>query len=63
MGVSVMKYENISSYSEAKFRRITGVKRATFEKMLEILRPAKAELTAKGGPKPKLCLEDVAGGS
>ena len=54
-----MKYENIRNYGEAKFRRITGVKRATFEKMLEILRPAKAEMTSKGGPKPKLCLEDM----
>ena len=54
-----MKYENIQGYAEEKFRRITGVKRATFEKMLEILRPAKEQLTSKGGPKPKLCLEDM----
>ncbi|MCI5890317.1 MAG: IS5/IS1182 family transposase, partial [Lachnospira sp.] len=31
-----MKYEIIKEYSDKKFRRITGVKRATFEKMLEI---------------------------
>jgi len=54
-----VKYENIQGYAEEKFRRITGVKRATFEKMLEILRPAKEQLTSKGGPKPKLCLEDM----
>ena len=54
-----MKYENICEYNEEKFRRITGVKRTTFEKMLEILRPAKEKLTAKGGPKPKLILEDM----
>jgi len=54
-----MKYENIKEYPGEKFRRITGVKRPTFEKMLEILRPSKESLTAKGGPKPKLCLEDM----
>jgi len=54
-----MKYENIQRYTDEKFRRITGVKRTTFEKMLEILRPAKEGLTSKGGPKPKLSLEDM----
>jgi hypothetical protein len=32
-----MKYETLASYPDDKFRRITGVKRLTFEKMLEIL--------------------------
>jgi hypothetical protein len=54
-----MKYETINGYAKEKFRRITGVKRTTFEKMLEILRPAKDRLTARGGPKPKLSLEDM----
>jgi len=54
-----MKYAHIQSYTDEKFRRITGVKRKTFETMLEILRPAKASLTAKGGPKPKLTLEEM----
>ena len=54
-----MKYEHIKGYADEKFRRITGVKRSTFEKMLEILRPEKEKLTAKGGPKPKLSLEDM----
>ena len=54
-----MKYENIKGYSETKFRRITGIKRSAFEKMLEILGPAKSKLTSKGGPKPKLSLEDM----
>ena len=54
-----MKYMNIKDYADEKFRRITGVKRKTFKKMLEILRPKKAKLTANGGPKPKLDLEDM----
>ena len=54
-----MKYENIREYTDDKFRRITGVKRKTFEKMLEILRSQKMKLTSRGGPKPKLRLEDM----
>jgi len=53
-----MKYEKLGSYTEERFRRITGVKRKTYEKMLEILRVAEAIKRAKGGPKPKLTLED-----
>ena len=53
-----MKYEKLRSYTEERFRRITGVKRKTYEKMLEILRVAEAVKRAKGGPKPKLTLED-----
>jgi hypothetical protein len=55
--VFIVKYENIQDYPDEQFRRITGVKRTTFEKMLTILRPAKSELTSKGGPKPKLLLQ------
>jgi hypothetical protein len=55
----VVKYENIQSYSDEQFRRITGVKGPLLKKMLTFLQPAKHELTSKGGPKPKLCLEDM----
>jgi hypothetical protein len=54
-----VKYENIQNYPDEQFRRITGVKRATFEKMLTILQPAKQTLTSKEGPKPKLCTQDM----
>ena len=53
-----MKYENIKSYSDEKFRRITGVKRTTFEAMLTILREAEGARRSKGGPKPTLPLEE-----
>ena len=53
-----MKYENIKPYSGEEFRRITGVKRATFDKMVEILNVAEGKRRSKGGPKPKLSLED-----
>ena len=35
-----MKYEKIKKYKDEKYRRITGVKRKTFEKMVEILKTA-----------------------
>ena len=53
-----MKFETLVSYSGEKFRRITGVKRVTFEKMLEILNREFAIKHAKGGRKPKLPIEE-----
>ena len=53
-----MKYEIIKEYSDKQFRRITGVKRATFEKMLEILKKACAEKHRRRGRKPKLSIEE-----
>ena len=54
-----MKHETLKSYSEEQFRRITGVKRTTFNKMLEILRPKQEEKLSKGGRKPTLNLEEM----
>jgi hypothetical protein len=53
-----MKYEGIKELEEEKFRRLTGVKRATFAKMLEILSEADKKKRLKGGRQPKLRLED-----
>ena len=54
-----MKYEKIAEYSDTKFRRITGVKRATFDKMVEILRKGYAEKHQRRGRTPKLSIEDL----
>ena len=35
-----MKYETIKTYTEEKFRRISGVKRETFTKMVAVLAAA-----------------------
>ena len=53
-----MKYEKINEYDEKKFRRITGVKRVTFEKMVEILKKSYAEKHKRRGRKPKLSIEN-----
>lgn len=52
-----MKYEGIKELEDEKFRRLTGIKRRTFEKMIEILSEAEKKKQAKGGRKPKLSLE------
>jgi len=41
-----------------KFRRLTGVKRSTFEKMLEVLREADKQKKRHGGRKNKLDIPD-----
>jgi hypothetical protein len=54
-----MKYEKMSSYPNTKFRRITGVKRKTFDEMVEILQVNEAVKRSKGGPKPSLSVENM----
>lgn len=53
-----MKYDQIKELPEEQFRRLTGVKRKTFEKMLEILREANQKKKARGGRKNKLSIEN-----
>ena len=53
-----MKYPQIQGLEADKFRRLTGVKRNTFEKMISILNDADIKKKAKGGRKNKLCIED-----
>ena len=54
-----MKYETVKELEEEKFRRLTGVKRSTFERMVEILWKANKEKKAKGGRKNKLSEENM----
>src|ERR1700678_370191 len=53
-----MRYDQIKELDDEKFRRLTGVKRSTFIKMLEILLEADKRIKSKGGRKNSLCLED-----
>lgn len=53
-----MKYPQIAGLEEEKFRRLTGVKRSTFEKMIHILKEADIKKKSQGGRKNKLCIED-----
>jgi transposase len=53
-----MKYEQIKELEEEKFRRLTGVKKGTFYKMVNILQEAEVKKKARGGRKNKLSIED-----
>ena len=54
-----MKYEKTKSLSNKDFRRLTGVQRKTFDKMVEILKKAEAARRRKGGHKSKLSIEEM----
>jgi len=53
-----MRYETIKSLKDEEFRRLTGVKRKTFEGMANLLREAKAKQKAQGGKPNGLIIED-----
>ena len=53
-----MRYAETKKLSAKEFRRLCGVKRKTFGKMIEILREAEALKRRKGGHKSKLSMED-----
>ena len=54
-----MKFETVKELNEEKFRRLTGVKRATFEKMVCILECAVKDRKTKRGRKKKLSIENM----
>jgi len=54
-----MKYKTVNTLEEEGFRRLTGVKRATFNKMAEILRETNKAKKRKGGRNNKLPIEDM----
>jgi hypothetical protein len=53
-----MKYDRIQNMSDEAFRRLTGVKHKTFNRMIEILKEADAQKKKRGGRKNKLIIED-----
>jgi len=54
-----MKYQKIKNLPDGQFRRVTGVKRTTFTKMVEILTEAQTKKKSKGGRPNKLYVEDM----
>lgn len=53
-----MRYERLKEFGGEEFRRLTGVKRGTFEKMIEILKEAERAKKALGGAPNQLEMED-----
>jgi Helix-turn-helix of DDE superfamily endonuclease len=52
------KYEELKELSEKQFKRLTGVQRKTFEKMVAILLEAQGKRYRKAGRKGSLSIED-----
>jgi hypothetical protein len=53
-----MKYESVKILKAGEFRRLTGVKATTFDRMASILKDAEIRKKAYGGKPNKLCIED-----
>ena len=53
-----MKFEQIKEESPEAFRRLTGIKRTTFDVMANILSKSDAILKSQGGKPNKLTIED-----
>ena len=53
-----MKYRQIKDLDHERFRRLTGIKRSTFNKMIEILTESDVKKKSKGGRNKKLIMED-----
>ena len=54
-----MNYEVSKQLTDARFKRLVGVQRTTFEEMLAVLKTVYQFKHAKGGRTPKLSLEDL----
>src|ERR1044072_1729755 len=52
------KYKELEEFSEKQFRRLTGVQRGTFEKMVAVLLEAQQGRYRKAGRKGSLSIED-----
>jgi hypothetical protein len=53
------QHENLKDIKDEQFRRLTGVKRHTFNRMLEILQEAFQQKMALGGRRPNLSVADM----
>ncbi len=54
-----MKFEMVKELDDEKFRRLAGVKRTTFDKMVLILEQSNKDLKIHGGRKNKLSIENM----
>lgn len=54
-----MKFEKVNQLGDEQFRRLAGVKRATFDKMAAILAQSNKNKKIKGGRNNKLSIEDM----
>ena len=53
-----MRYYRVKLLKAERFRRLTGVKKGTFDQMVKVLKEAKEKIHWHGGRDPKLTIED-----
>ena len=54
-----MKYKKLKKMKDEKFKRAVGIPRVLFEILVSVLEQPFKERRSKGGPNPKLALEDI----
>jgi hypothetical protein len=54
-----VKFETVKELDDEKFRRLAGVKRTTFDKMVLILEQSSKDKKINGGRKNKLSIENM----
>jgi Helix-turn-helix of DDE superfamily endonuclease len=54
-----MRWNTISQLALEEFRRLTGVKKPTFDKMVQVLQTVREAKQARGGRRPKISVEDT----
>lgn len=54
----MQKYRKIKKLEPCEFKRLTGVRPETFQKMVQILKVAEAQRMSRGGKPHRLILED-----
>lgn len=54
-----MKFELVKELDQEKFRRLTGIKRTTFDRMVRILEQAIKDRGTNKGRKKKLSVENM----
>jgi len=54
----MQKYEAVSRLSSIEFRRLTGVRKDAFVKMISVVKEAENKRMSRGGKPPHLTLED-----
>ena len=53
-----MRYDKLQRYDDEEFRRLTGIKRQTFIKIVQILQTAEINKKSRGGKPNILTIED-----
>ena len=54
-----MRYAAVINYDDAQFRRLTGVRKSTFQRMVEILAEAHIRKKAEGGRPNKVTIPEM----